>query len=113
MALALRASVSHSYQYGGTYEVVLAVTDVAGNVASTSHQVTVVGLRLPLTQAAHGALGSESGSGTSGSAPPPPAPAPPRRRRLGLGHRRGHHRTPVARAAIVSTSSRHLRKASW
>ncbi len=36
-------SVFHSYQYGGTYTVTLTVTDVAGNVASVGHEITVVG----------------------------------------------------------------------
>jgi hypothetical protein len=49
------ASVYHSYQYGGTYEVSLTVTDVGGNTATINEPVTVVG---PLT-------------------PPPPPPPPP------------------------------------
>ena len=45
------ASAFHAYTYGGTYTVTLTVDDVAGDQATVSHQVTVVG-------------------------PPPPAPAP-------------------------------------
>jgi hypothetical protein len=45
-------STFHSYQYGGTYEVTLTVTDVGGNTATTSQKMTVVG-------------------------PPPPAPPTP------------------------------------
>ncbi|MGN6371665.1 MAG: PKD domain-containing protein [Solirubrobacteraceae bacterium] len=45
-------SAFHAYIYGGTYTVTLTVTDVGGNTASTSRQVTVSG-------------------------PPPPSPAPP------------------------------------
>jgi hypothetical protein len=52
------ASEFHAYTYGGTYNVTLAVTDVAGNRASVTHQVTVVGPAPPAP-----ALGS-SGSGT-------------------------------------------------
>lgn len=37
------ASVYHSYQYGGTYEVTLTVTDVAGNTASVTEPLIVVG----------------------------------------------------------------------
>jgi PKD domain-containing protein len=47
----LYASVFHSYQYGGTYQATLTVTDAAGNVAAFSQTITVNG-------------------------PPPPAPGP-------------------------------------
>ena len=36
-------SVFHTYTAGGTYTVTLTVTDVGGNTASVSHEVTVVG----------------------------------------------------------------------
>jgi hypothetical protein len=55
-------SVLHSYQYGGTYEVTLAVTDVGGNTATASRQITVDGTPAP-------------SSSVPGVAPPPTAPS--------------------------------------
>jgi hypothetical protein len=52
------ASVYHSYQYGGTYEVTLTVTDVAGDTANWKQPITVVGPSAPSPE------------------PPPPAPTP-------------------------------------
>ncbi len=57
------ASVFHSYQYGGTYQVTLQVKDVAGNVASTVNTVTVIGPAPPSTEGS----GGGSGSGGEGS----------------------------------------------
>jgi hypothetical protein len=37
------ASTSHVYTYGGTYEVTLTIVDDAGNTASITHAVTVIG----------------------------------------------------------------------
>jgi hypothetical protein len=54
------ASVTHAYKYGGTYEVTLTVTDVAGNTKSTTQLVTVVGPSAP-------SGGGEGGSGSGGS----------------------------------------------
>jgi len=61
------ASVFHSYQYGGKYEVTLTVTDVAGNIARVSHEVTVAG---PPPPGAPGGSGSGSGAGTSAGQTP-------------------------------------------
>ncbi len=67
------ASVFHSYQYGGTYDVTLTVRDVGGNTASVTHEVTVAGP--PRTSSpggsgsgGSGGTGSGSGSGASGGA---------------------------------------------
>jgi len=46
------ASVYHSYKYGGTYNATLTVTDVGGNTAAVTHEITV-----------------------NGPGPPPPAPS--------------------------------------
>jgi PKD domain len=59
------ASAFHSYQYGGTYQVTLTITDVDGNKTSVTHEVTVAGPPPPSSQA--GTPSSPSGSTTSGS----------------------------------------------
>jgi PKD domain len=72
------SSVFHSYQYGGTYEVTLTVTDTGGDTTSVTHQVAVVGPAPPppapptppappAPAAAPAAQGAASGSGSSGS----------------------------------------------
>jgi hypothetical protein len=83
------ASTYHTYQYGGTYQVTLTVTDVGGNTATVSRSVTVHGPAKPSASAAaspagsssaasSNATGQASGSGSSGAghgAVPPPAAA--------------------------------------
>jgi hypothetical protein len=60
------ASAFHSYQYGGTYDVTLTVTDVGGNTASISKAVTVIGPSPPsATSGSGGATGSSGTAGTS------------------------------------------------
>jgi hypothetical protein len=86
------ASTFHSYQYGGTYEVTLTVTDTGGNKASITQPVTVVGLAPPAPPAppsppaGGGSSGAAAtagtpgttGSGTTGTgtAPKPTIPGP-------------------------------------
>jgi PKD domain-containing protein len=53
----LYASVAHRYEYGGTYEVRLTITDAAGNTATEAHTITVAGSPPP----------SSPSSGTSSS----------------------------------------------
>ena len=77
-------SVFHSYAYGGTYTVSLTITDVGGNRATISHEVTVVGPSAPPAGAA--------GPGGSGSGTPAVAPVLPG--------------APVAKAAVASHSLR-------
>ena len=68
------ASEFHSYQYGGTYEVTLTVTDVGGHVSKTAQEITVNGPSAPVPTvpsgpgAAGGSTGGTSG-GTSGATP--------------------------------------------
>jgi hypothetical protein len=61
----LYASVFHSYQYGGTYQATLTVTDAAGNVAVASRDITVNGPPPPST-------GGGPGGGTPNETPAGP-----------------------------------------
>jgi hypothetical protein len=81
------ASVFHSYQYGGTYNVTLTVTDSGGNTGSVVRPVTVVGPLAPSTGGSGqgGASTSSSGGATGGGKTPP---------------------RPVAAAAVASHSLR-------
>ncbi len=62
------ASTYHSYQYGGTYEVTLTVTDVGGNTQSVVHPVTVVGPAAPSSPPAAGGSSGSAGPGSAGPA---------------------------------------------
>jgi hypothetical protein len=87
------ASVFHAYTYGGTYEVTLTVTDVGGNVASTTQPVSVVGPPPP------------SPGSTGGSTPTPPAAAG-----AGSGGASPPLPNPVAAAAVISRTLRSATK---
>jgi hypothetical protein len=60
-------SVFHTFAYGGSYEVTLTVTDIAGNVSSTTSQLTVAG---PPPPAAAAAAPSATGTATPGTTAP-------------------------------------------
>lgn len=87
-------SVFHSYQYGGTYEVTLTVTDVAGNTTSVMHTVTVAGPPPPSNTGPGGSQSNGSSTPTSTS--------------TGAGAAAGGVPAPVAAATILPQS---LRKA--
>jgi len=92
---------------------VLTVTDVGGNVASVSRQVEVSGPPPPASEggggggsgsgSGSGGSGGGSGSGTAQGATATSAPSTSGSSSSGgSGGGSGSHRTPVARAAIVS-----------
>jgi hypothetical protein len=59
------ASTYHSYQYGGTYNVTLTVTDTGGNKASVTNSITVAGEPAPSSSPSPATSGS-AGAATSG-----------------------------------------------
>lgn len=61
------ASAFHTYAYGGTYQVTLTVTDVGGNVASSTKKITVDGPPPPSGSGGSGLGGSANPGGASGS----------------------------------------------
>ena len=70
-------SVFHAYQYGGTYEVTLTITDIAGNTNTVTHPITVIGPPPPSPGGSEGSGGSGgSGSGSAGT-PGSSSPAAP------------------------------------
>ncbi len=92
------ASVFHSYQYGGTYEVTLKVRDVGGSEASVTHSITVVGPAAPGAPAppasgggSRGASAAAAGTSTTATGAGTPAKPIP---------------GPVASAAVASHSLR-------
>jgi hypothetical protein len=99
------ASVFHSYQYGGTYEVTLTVTDTGGNTASVKQPLTVVGPPPP----APPPPGETPGAPGPGGSPatvvtPPPAPTP-----SGVGSGPVEP-GPIAAAAAIASSLRQVAK---
>jgi hypothetical protein len=60
------ASTFHSYEYGGTYDVTLTVTDTGGNKASFTEAITVDGPAAP-SPAVQGSGGGGSGGSTGSS----------------------------------------------
>jgi hypothetical protein len=94
-------SVFHSYVYGGTYHVTLTVTDIAGDVATVTHDVTVAGPPPPTPPAVSSPGSGSTGASTTGSGT------------TGGGSSGGGSKgsgttivTPVARAGVASHSLR-------
>ncbi len=102
------SSAFHSYQYGGTYQVTLTVTDTGGNNTSVTEPITVEGPPAPSSGSGSGGSGSGSG-GSSGGATPSvapsstPAPGPT----TGTGT---FSPGPVATAAALSSSLKQVAK---
>lgn len=95
------ASVFHSYQYGGTYEVTLTITDVGGNTGSVTKPISVVGPARP------------SGAPPAGGGPWGASTAAPGPSAAGSGHSGlpGGSGGTVAPSISPSVLSRSLRKA--
>jgi hypothetical protein len=95
------ASAFHSYTYGGTYQVTLTVTDVAGNVANISHEVMVNGPPPPTPPAVSSPGSGSTGASTTGSSTTGSSTT-------GSGSQGSGAAivTPVARAAVASRSLR-------
>lgn len=67
------ASTFHAYQYGGTYDVTLTVTDVGGNTATVAKAITVIGPPLPPKSSSGSGspaagVGSQTASGSGSGA---------------------------------------------
>ncbi len=89
------ASAFHSYQYGGTYDVTLTITDVAGNKTSVTHEVTVIGPPAPGSGPGSGGRDARRGF----------LPGPRRRARLRSPPRRSYARACERRCARAWSSA--------
>ncbi len=102
------ASAYHSYQYGGTYEVTLTVTDTGGNTASVTEPIAVDGQPAPTpppppppTPSSTPSSGSSSGAGGSSGS--------------GGGTSQGQTGTtssvpaPLVKASVASTSLKNVK----
>jgi hypothetical protein len=90
------AAVFHAYQYGGTYNVTLTVTDTGKHVAATARTVTVVGPPPPASgTGSASASGSATGSGAGGAGAGAGA---------GAGGAGAAAKAPVATAVVLTRS---------
>jgi hypothetical protein len=86
------ATLFHSFQYGGTYNVTLTVRDVGGFTATTTQQVSVDGPPAPPPAGpgtTQGGSGPGAGKGGPGSVPAPLAQAVILSHKLSLALRKG------------------------
>jgi hypothetical protein len=60
-------SVFHEYQYGGTYNVTLTITDTGGNVEKVEHPITVIGPPAPTPPSENPGGGSSPGASAPGA----------------------------------------------
>jgi hypothetical protein len=100
----LYASVFHSYQYGGTYQATLTVTDAAGNTAVASRYITVNGPPPPAT-------GGGPGGGTPNETPPGTGATTGKGSGTGSNPLQGPGGTVPAPIATAAASSRSLSRA--
>jgi hypothetical protein len=91
------ASTEHTYTYGGDYDVTLTIQDYAGNRASVSREVTVVGPAPPVSPATPSS--TPSSTQTTGSATSSATTTPGTSTTAS-----GKHDAPAATQAIVSHS---------
>jgi hypothetical protein len=99
------ASTFHSYQYGGTYNVTLTVTDTGGNTASVTNLITVVGPAPPSPPVTPSGGGSSAGSATPGTAATGGASSPATTGGAsGAGSTAKTVPGPVAKTAVVTKS---------
>ncbi|MEA2668257.1 MAG: hypothetical protein QOJ33_1191 [Chloroflexota bacterium] len=89
------ASEFHSYQYGGTYDVILTVTDSSGNSDSFARTITVVGPPRPSSPVVTTVTPAAVTQGSAGTAAPRSAKSAPK---------------PVVAMAAVSRSLRTARR---
>jgi hypothetical protein len=100
------ASVYHSYQYGGTYNVTLTITDVGGNTASATEPIAVVGPPAPSppTSGSGSPTGSTSVTGSVSTTAPGTSSPGSGGAGSGSSHTLVPAPAPVLTAAVESTS---------
>lgn len=104
------ASAFHSYQYGGTYQVTLTVTDIGGNTASFVAPVKVEGPPPPGGSSGGAPGGASSGGGSPASVPGTTGTTGTAGTTGSTGSTAPPVPGPVAQAAAVATSLKRVAK---